>query len=346
MTLLIRLPIIHLLAIRLLAMRLLGCTSLLLLCSCQHYITDIRDPNNTYTPETTYTKLITKYPQISVANRQVPDNVKEIKNITYVHYDKRALQLDLYLPKNLSKKRPAIVLVHGGGWRAGYRTNFTAFAIAMAQQGYAAATISYRLSPEAKYPAAIYDVKSAIRWLRKNAQKYQIDPDQIAVGGGSAGGQIASLTGVTNDLELFDPKMHESPVSSHVQAIVNIDGLSDFTSEAARFHEDDPRKNPSSAGAWFGGRYHEKKELWHQASPIYYVNKSTPPILFLISNEERFSLGHKEMIEKMKEFNIPYQLTQIPNTPHSFWLFDPWLKPSVDTTVKFLDAQFKIQGQQ
>ncbi len=336
MTLLIRLPI----------MRLLGCTSLLLLCACQHYITDIRDPDNTYTPETTYDKLIAKYPHISVANRQVPDSVQEIKNITYVRYDKRALQLDLYLPKNLSKQTlPAIVLVHGGGWRAGYRTNFTAFAIAMAEQGYAAATISYRLSPEEKYPAAIHDVKEAVRWLRKNARKYHINPDKIAVGGGSAGGQIASLTGVTNDLELFDPKMHKSPVSSRVQAIVNIDGLSDFTSEAARFYEDDPRKNPSAAGAWFGGRYHEKKELWHQASPIYYVNKSTPPILFLISNEERFSLGHKEMIEKMKTFNIPYQLTQIPHTPHSFWLFDPWLKPSVDAAVKFLDAQFNTQYQ-
>ncbi len=324
--------------------RLLGGFVLFLLSACHHYITEIKDPNNNYTPETTYDKLIAKYPYISVASRQVPNSVKEIKNITYMHYGKRALQLDLYLPKNSSAQtRPAIIFVHGGGWRAGYRTNFTAFAIAMAERGYAAATISYRLSPEAKYPAAIYDVKAAIRWLRKNAKKYHINPEKIAVGGGSAGGQIANLTGVTNDLELFDPGMKTSSVSSRVQAIVNIDGLSDFTSEAARFHEDDPRKNPSAAGAWFGGRYDEKKELWHQASPIYYVDKSTPPILFLISNEERFSVGHKEMIEKMKGFGIPYQVTQIPDTPHSFWLFDPWLKPSVEAVVNFLDQQFKIK---
>jgi acetyl esterase/lipase len=322
--------------------RLLGGLVLFLLSACHHYITEIKDPNNNYTPETTYDKLIAKYPYISVASRQVPNSVKEIKNITYVHYGKRALQLDLYLPKHSSAPaQPAIIFVHGGGWRAGYRTNFTAFAIAMAERGYAAATISYRLSPEAKYPAAIYDVKAAIRWLRKNAKKYQIDPGKIAIGGGSAGGQIANLTGVTNDLELFDPGMDTSSVSSRVQAIVNIDGLSDFTSEAARFHEDDPRKNPSAAGAWFGGRYEEKKELWRQASPIYYVGKSTPPILFLISNEERFSVGHKEMIEKMQGFNIPYQVTQIPDTPHSFWLFDPWLKPSVEAVVEFLDKQFK-----
>lgn len=311
------------------------------LIGCQT-ITQFDDPTNTYTPETTYQKLIGEYPFIHIASHAVPDSVQEIKNITYVRYGKRALQLDLYLPKSTSMPlKPGIVFVHGGGWRAGFRTNFTPMAIGMAARGYVAATISYRLSPEAQYPAAIYDVKAAIRWLRKNAKKYGVNPDQIAVAGGSAGGQIASLTGVTNGLEKFDPHAKKSSISSAVQAIVNIDGLSDFTSEAARFHEDDPRKNPSAAGAWFGGRYAEKTELWHEASPLFYVNKNTPPILFLISAQERFSVGHKEMIEKMKPLVIPYKVVQIPDSPHSFWLFDPWLKPSVDVVASFLDQQFK-----
>ena len=310
--------------------------------SCQT-ITKIDDPTNTYTAETTYQKLIGEYPFISIASREVPASVQEIKNITYVRYGKRALQLDLYLPTAISNhQKPSIIFVHGGGWRSGYRTNFTPFAIAMAERGYVAATISYRLSPEAQYPAAIQDVKAAIRWLRTNAKKYGVNPEQIAVSGGSAGGQIASLTGVTTDLEKFDPQGSKSRVSSAVQAIVNIDGLSDFTSESARFYEDDPRKNPSSAGAWFGGRYSEKTDLWHEASPTFYVSKETPPILFLISAQERFSVGHKEMIEKMKPFGIPYQVSQIPNSPHSFWLFDPWLQPSVDIVASFLDQQFKI----
>ncbi len=311
------------------------------LIGCQS-ITQVDDPTNTYTPETTYKKLIGEFPFIDIASRTVPESVREIKNITYVRYGKRVLQLDLYLPKPVSaQQKPGIVFVHGGGWRAGFRTNFTPMAIAMAEHGYVAATISYRLSPEAQYPAAIHDVKAAIRWLRKNAKKYGVNPDQIAVGGGSAGGQIASLTGMTNGLENFDPQATESSVSSAVQAIVNIDGLSDFTSEAARFHEDDPRKNPSAAGAWFGGRYAEKTALWHEASPTFYVNQNTPSILFLISAQERFSVGHKEMIEKMKPFGIPYQVAQIPNSPHSFWLFDPWLQPSVEVVVNFLDRQFK-----
>lgn len=317
-------------------------SAIFLLLGCQT-VTHFEDPANTYTAEATYQKLIGDYPFISIASRSVPPSVREHKNITYVRYGKRALQLDLYLPTAKSKViRPAIVMVHGGGWRSGYRTNLTPLAIAMAEQGYVAATISYRLAPEAQYPAAIHDVKAALRWLRSHAEKYGVNPQQIAVAGASAGGQIASLTGVTSNIDKFDPQAQRSRVSSEAQAIINIDGLSDFTSEAARFHEDDPRKNPSSAGSWFGGRYAEKTALWHEASPTFYVNKNTPPILFLISAQERFSVGHKEMIEKMQPLQIPYQVTQIPNTPHSFWLFDPWLQPSVDVIVRFLDQQFKV----
>lgn len=320
--------------------RIIFVACLMSLVGCQT-ITQVNDPSNIYTPETTYQKLVGDYPFISIASSSVPESVIEIKNITYQRYGKRALQLDLYLPKRpAASSVSGIVLVHGGGWRSGYRTNFTPMAIGLAERGYVAATITYRLSGEAQYPAAIHDVKAAIRWLRKNSKKYGVNPNQIAVAGGSAGGQIASLGGVTKGLEKFDPQMKISAVSSDVQAIINIDGLSDFTSEAARFYEDDPRKNPSAAGAWFGGRYAEKQDLWREASPIFYVDKDTPPILFLISAQPRFSLGHKEMIEKMRPLGIPYQVSQIPNSPHSFWLFDPWLKPSVAIMHEFLLQQF------
>ncbi|EIK44857.1 putative lipoprotein [Cellvibrio sp. BR] len=323
-------------------LKMISCAVLFVFLGCQT-ITQVDDPSNTYTPETTYQKLAADYPFITIARRDVPDSVVEIKNITYVRYGKRALQLDLYLPESsITHLKPGVVFVHGGGWRSGYRTNFTPMAIGLAQRGYVTATISYRLAGEAKYPAAIHDVKAAIRWLRSNAKKYGVNPQQIAVAGGSAGGQIASLTGVTNGLEKFDPQLHRSRISSDVQAIINIDGLSDFTSEAARLHEDDPRKNPSAAGFWFGGRYAEKTDLWYEASPTFYVNKNTPPILFLISAQPRFSVGHEEMIEKMKPFGIAYQVSKIPDSPHSFWLFDPWLQPSINIAEQFLNQQFKI----
>src|SRR5690606_8545229 len=107
--------------------------------ACQT-ITTVKDPANTYTPQNTFQKLVGDYPFISVASSAPSKSVREIKNITYVRYGKCALQLDLYLPDGARKQAyPAIIFVHGGGWRAGYRSNFTPFAIAMAERGYVAA---------------------------------------------------------------------------------------------------------------------------------------------------------------------------------------------------------------
>jgi len=301
---------------------------------------------DSYTAETTYTKLVKQYPFIGIASRQVPASVEALRDITYVSHGTRALQLDLYLPKALPKARagkklPGIVLVHGGGWRSGVRANFAPMAIRMAERGYAAATVSYSLSPEAPYPAAIQDVKEALRWMRAHAAQYGIDPQRIAVGGGSAGGQIASLVGVTGGIERFDPGAVPGAASSAAQAIVNIDGLSDFTSEAARKYEDDPAKQPSSAGAWFGGRYAEKTALWREASPTFYVNAGTPPILFIGSAQTRFAVGREEMIAKMDAAGVASRVLLLPETPHSFWLFDPWLAPTVEATVRFLDEHMR-----
>ncbi len=304
-------------------------------------ITHFDDPTNTYNAQTTYQKLKGNYPFISIASTTPPVTIREIKNITYVQYGNRALQLDLYLPHSTTQKlKPGIVFVHCGGWKQGYRENFTPMAIKMAEQGYAAATISYRLSPEAKYPAAIYDVKEAVRWMRSHAKKYGIDENHIAIAGGSAGGQIASLVGVTNEDEKFDPRTRTSKISSTVQAIINIDGLSDFTSVTALKYEDYPTKNPSAAGAWFGGRYSEKTEIWEEASPINHVSKKSPPILFIGSAQTRFSVGRDEMIEKLKALDVHTQVVLLPNTPHSFWMFDPWLEPTVNASVEFLNREF------
>jgi acetyl esterase/lipase len=295
-----------------------------------------------YTAETTYKKLAPAYPFIRIASSEAPPSVRAVTGITYVQRGAHALQLDLYLPAQPKPGLvPGIVLVHGGGWRAGVRANFAPMAIRMAQHGYAAATISYRLSPEAQYPAAVQDARAAVRWMRAHAGEYGIDPARIAIGGGSAGGQIAALAGVTDGLARFDTDGGPGTVASGVQAIVNIDGLSDFTSEAARKYEDDPARQPSSAGAWFGGRYAEKAASWREASPLFYVNAKTPPVLFIVSGQARFSLGRKDMAAKLAAQGVPTQTVQLPATPHSFWLFDPWLGPTVEATVQFLDEYLK-----
>lgn len=290
-----------------------------------------------YTAATTYAKLAPKYPFIRIAGSTVPASVRAVRDIAYVRRGAHDLKLDLYMPADRgTPPHPAIVFVHGGGWRTGVRANFAPMAIRMAERGYVAATIDYRLSPEAPYPAAIHDAKAAVRWVRAHAADYGIDPDRIAIAGGSAGGQIAALTGVTNDEARFDPDGAPGAVPSKVQAIVNIDGLSDFTSEEARKYEDGPAKQPSAAGAWFGGRYAQQPALWRDASPLFHVGPGTPPTLFIVSAQRRFSLGREEMVAKMRALGVASRVVPVPDTPHSFWLFDPWLAPTVEAADAFL----------
>jgi len=290
-----------------------------------------------YTAETTYAKLIKKYPFIHIASSELPASVRAVRDITYIQRGGHALQMDLYLPaQKAAAPLPAIVFVHGGGWQSGNRQEFVPMAIRMAERGFATATVSYRLSPEARYPAAIHDVKSALRWVRAHAGEYGIDPARIAVAGGSAGGQIASLVGVTNGIDKFDPDGVGSKVSSSAQAVVNIDGLSDFTSPAARENEDNPARRPTAAGAWLGGSYADAADTWREASPTFYVGAKTPPILFIGSAQPRFAVGREAMIEKMQAQGVAAQTVLLPDTPHSFWLFDPWLAPTVEATAAFL----------
>jgi acetyl esterase/lipase len=278
------------------------------------------DPSNTYDAPHTYDKLVRDYPDIHIASDALPPGVRKVADQVYAQYGARCLKLDLYRPPG--DKLPVVLFVHGGGWKSGYRSEFVPMALRLTQHGYAAVTLSYRLSGEARYPAAVQDVQDALRWVRAHAVEFGLDPQRIALAGGSAGGQIASLAGVT--------------AGGDVKAVINIDGLSDFTTELALKYENDPKKNPSSAGAWFGGRYEEQPVLWREASPIRYVHAGMPPILFIGSAQPRFSAGREAMREQMTALGVASDELILPGTPHSFWLFDPWLQPTVDKTVTFL----------
>ena len=279
-----------------------------------------------YNAETTYRKLVRDYPFIRIAGSEAPASVQVRKDLVYLQHPDIALGLDLYLPqpgaKPGAKPAPLVILVHGGGWASGDRTGMAPLAARLAARGFAAATVSYRLSGQARYPAAITDVRESVRWLRDNAASFGIDPARVAISGASAGGQIAALVG------MLEPQA--------IRAVINIDGLSDFTTEEARRHEDDPNKKPSAAGAWFGGRYSEKEASWRAASPITHVGKDSPPLLFIISGVPRFSVGREAMAAKLASFGIASDTVALPGSPHSFWLFDPWVEPTVDAMDAFL----------
>ena len=160
---------------------------------------------------------------------ETPDSVLFEVGIEYSNPDNQHLQLNLARPKKGTGPFPTIICIHGGGFRAGKREGYDGLCARLAQQGYVAMTVSYRLAPKYPYPAAIHDVKAAVRWARANAAKYGIDPDRIGVTGSSAGGHLAQFLAVTSDVKEFEGDGGHADKSSKVTCVVNVYGPSDFT---------------------------------------------------------------------------------------------------------------------
>ncbi len=300
--------------------------------------------DTSYTPYQTWVKIKKEFPQAEIVKSHLPEGVKAEYEVVYTTipetpYGKRDLHLDVFRPEKKGIY-PALLLVHGGGWRSGNRTMQEPMAQQIADHGYVTATIEYRLSPEAIYPATVYDLKAAIRYLRSNAGKYSIDPDRIAITGSSAGGQLAALVGMTSNVKKFDGNEGDLKFSANVQAIIDMDGILDFTDPNESAKDTDPSK-PSAGAWWFGATYKQAPEKWVEASPIHYAGKDTPPICFINSALPRYHAGRDSVISILNVQKIYTEVHTLPNTPHSFWLFHPWFEPTVGYMVAFLDKVLK-----
>jgi acetyl esterase/lipase len=289
------------------------------------------DIDTSYTVQSTFKKEKIKFPFLEIVKEQNDDNIIQIKDLVYKNLDAKTLHLDAFY-KNENTKLPAVILIHGGGWKSGNKSQMQFMAQAIASKGYSCFAIEYRLSPEAKYPAAILDVKSAIKFIKSNAEKFNVDPSRIAVLGCSSGGQMAALIGTTNENSAFEDKDDWSQ-DAKVQAIINMDGILAF-------------KHPESqegkaASLWLGGTYEEKPETWQQASALTHTDKNTPPILFINSDMIRFHAGRDNMIEILDKNGIYNEVQTIKNSPHSFWFFNPWFDEMINYTTQFLDKVLK-----
>jgi acetyl esterase/lipase len=306
-------------------------TFLLLLFSCvvsaQNFSID-----TSYTVKSTYNKLIKKYPEITIPIINKNGNVDQINDVVYFSTKERTLHIDAFINKT-KKQNPAVVMIHGGGWRSGNKNQMNLLAQEIASKGYSCFTIEYRLSLEAKYPNGVYDVKNAIKFIKDNAKKFKVDPDKIAVLGCSSGGQMAALIGNTNGNSAFDDPLNKSKSSSKVNAIINVDGVLAFRHPESSEGE--------MASFWLGGSYEEKTENWKQASALNHTDKNTPPILFINSSIPRFHAGRDDMIAILNQNKIYNEVHTIENSPHSFWFFQPWFNETVQYTTQFLDRIFK-----
>lgn len=279
-----------------------------------------------------------KHPDIRLVTPFTLPAVQEKRNLTYARYGDRAMQLDIFAPTKPKKGGyPAVLVIHGGGWRSGDRLQHIPLAQQLAAHGYVAVTAEYRLSTEALYPAAVHDLKAAIRWMRANAKREHIDPKRIAVLGFSAGGQLATLIGTTSGDPKFDGNGPNLPVSSAVQAIVDIDGTLAFIHPESG--EGDDSRSTSAATYWFGVNKETRPELWHEAGALNHVDRKTPAILFINSSVDRMHAGRDDMRRKLDALGIYSEVRSFPEAPHTFCLFEPWFTPTVDAIVAFLNKQ-------
>lgn len=290
-----------------------------------------------YTIESAFTSLKKQYPSITSIKPPDPETITFKENITYKKTKETNLKLDAYFPKEKGKKTyPTVLLIHGGGWLTGSKENQRIMAQHLASKGYVAITASYRLGFEAVYPAGVIDLKDAIRWMRKQSKKYHINPDKIAVLGASAGAQLAGLLAVTPNASLYKP---DSKISDAVQAYVNIDGIVSFIHPEAAAESKSGKA--SMAGIWLNGEKEENFKNWKEASPLEYVGKHTPPTLFINSAQPRFHAGRDDMIDILNKYDIYSEVHTIPDSPHSFWMANPWFETTLNYTVNFLDKVLK-----
>jgi xylan 1,4-beta-xylosidase len=287
-----------------------------------------------FSVETAERGLIKSYPFVTRLSNDLPAGLTAKRQLVYQRYGSREMHLDLFQPAGPGLF-PLVILIHGGAWITGNHAMENPFAIELARRGYVAATIEYRLSNEAKYPAAIHDIKASVRWLRANAARYRIDPNRIAAVGASAGGHLVALLGATNGMADFEGNGDNPAVSSAVQSVVDIDGPVTFIDPGNIEKE---IKGPFDTNTRFiGGTFKEKPDVWRNASPITHVNIRSAPVLFIDSSSYRPFQQREEMRDKLKALGIVSELVVIPDTPHPFWLFHPWF----DETVQYVDEFLK-----
>jgi acetyl esterase/lipase len=232
-----------------------------------------------------------------------------IRDVAYGQGGGRQLYLDIYRPLTpIARPTPAVIWIHGGGWSSGDK--YPSQVTLLAKAGFFCASINYRLSGEARFPAALEDAKCAVRWLRANAAGYLVDPEAIGVWGGSAGAHLALLVACAGELAGMEGDGGWTGVSSRVQAVCSYYGPTDLVLASGQ----------SSVASFIGPPLSVDPEAYRRASPIYYVDRSDPPLLLVHGDMDSLvPLSQaREMLAEYQKLKLEAQLIVVKNAGHGF----------------------------
>ena len=271
----------------------------------------------------------------------IPEGIDLTADLTYATYGDRMLMADLYRLSGNSELLPAIVMVRGGGWAVGDKEGYGPIAAALALKGFVTASIEYRVSDEATFPAAVHDTKAAVRWLRSNAEEFNINPDAIGVIGGSAGAHLAAYLGVTAGIEELEGEGGHGDASSGVQAVVALAAPSSLLPVGGCNQSSDDPEN--AVVKFLGEGCSANDSLWAYASPVTHVSADSAPILMIHSEADTVVNFTESLLLGMAygEHNVPASIHLIPDAPHAFWNFNEWLQDTIDKAADFFHHELQ-----
>ena len=246
----------------------------------------------------------------------VPRGTTVHRDISYVTNGHQRQKLDLYLPKG-AENPPLMILIHGGGFTEGDKAKENA--AQWLAQGYAVASLNYRFSTDAVFPAQIEDCKAAVRWLRANAKKYGFDSDYFGARGSSAGGYLVTMLGTTGSTTKFDVGENLN-VSSRVQAVADRYGPIDFLRIDENMTPGGERQDAPGSPLWdlLGGRLQDNRERAEQANPINYITSDCPPFIVVHGESDPLVPHHQSelLVAALAKAGVPVTLYTVKGGGH------------------------------
>ena len=256
--------------------------------------------------------------------RRVPEGVQAHRDLAYVADGDESHKLDLFVPEKADGPLPLVIWVHGGGWQKGSKEGCPPLRNGYVGRGYAVASLNYRISSQATFPAQIEDCKAAIRWLRAHAKEYNLDPNRFGAWGSSAGGHLVALLGTSSDAKAFDVGANLDQ-SSRVQAVCDYYGPTDFSAIVTT-----PVANAAESKL-LGGPIAENQDKAKRANPITFVSRDNPPFLIVHGDKDStVPINQSQLLfDALKQAGVSVRFHTVKGAGHGRGFNGPEIEPMV-----------------